>query len=1158
MDSPEVRQLSLTLFADIKPICVRISELALQPEEDFQRHTTELIHNLRELTHRTKWHRQEHHNSEYLLSTKLADYMFFPLSNLLKHSNLHEQVIQYVLDIISFLLQWSWRNNLDEKLLDQLCPLVIFLGGGPSILVTRTSQISDKDFDFKVSAVGCLVQLIKCFPRLYLTEEDNSQKRLSILGDATTLLLDVMCSFNSPLNQEENEVVLDVLDIISWLYSTRVTAEQTSYVFPGMVSKIVNYSISTRNLHAGTITKVIKTLQDLIIKVFDDKGLDISISDASVTSENLQSLQDLMAEDQPGNQRIIPIQIEMTETNHEHRTELWLRATSKQLKLSLLSLFKYLFFNSTMRTKVAVNISLSDAIFEFVNAVTKRCFQSLFTEVVQSGFDIISALIFVITSHSPQVLEQDLLRRSGRVYLQFEYSKLELLTKQLVLKTNNLVFNQFLSVLTLLNEEKIAVCVAAIKVHLFTLQSLSDITKTGSEALALIKKKILLTLVYQMALKDYSGKSKQRAGKDELLRLLNADLTRTNTLDNIELPLHINASALAKLKKEDKSMNAPQDSSDLRRLVTSWTDEFQDKSVVLFKNVLSKSTEECLKGLLFFIGLQGQSEMETLISTVYETEPISESEDDGMLSKAVALWTCNQLFRSATRDSSSSLSLGFAEFLDIDEEESQEDLDESSYLILDQALEMISQVKDRIAEGALTTKQTNIYQMAYVTALESIEVLSVQLSKEDFQSDVLMNYLFLVLEALTYPPESEVHLQARKTLNSVVQTFYGGSLGDLITDNADYLIDSLSMSLSSASGLIPSLPGILLVILKISGAQLLQTNQLNDILSEIFLVIDSYHGYSVLVENFFLVFETIVEITREIYGKVLSDETNITHEYITSRYKPWGMTTRHQMLSLIDDNERIVEEFENFDQTKEYFKRKPDVPFGEQGDSDDEDPEDENESTRPSEENNWDCPIPKSVYLLIQQIFTYGLQFLSHPSDKLKIQVFRTLQKAYPIMSSNYSILMPLLAQYWPMILVLTSGVSTTSDYDFTLTLQHTIEPSLRLTMQIIHEDAKHELFMSKRFLDMWDFWKKKSFKFKQSKSQKDKGLTVSTTTVPPSTSQLYALVLIAGLNTYEKIIPDLTAIEIAEACIKLAIPKGTYLSRDTRALFWVLKNHGK
>lgn len=1156
MDSPEVRQLSLTLFAEIKPICVRISELALQPEGIFQSQTTELIHSLRELTQVAEKHHLDHNNGQYLLSTKLADYVFFPLSNLLKHSSLHHEEVRYVLDIVSFLLQWSWSKNMNEKLLDQLCPLVIFLSGGPSILVSRTSQISDKDFSFKLSAVECLVQLVKCFPRLYLTDEESGPKRLSILGDATTLLLDVLCSFDSPLNQEENAAVLEVLDIISWLYSTRVTAEQTSYVFPGMVSKIVNFSISTRNLHAGTITKVLKTLQELVIKVFDDNSLDISISDASVTSDNLQSLQDLMAEDQLGDKGTIPIHIEMKEMKREHRTELWVRATSKQLKLSLLSLFKYLFFNSAMRTKVAVNISVSDAIFEFVNTVTAKCFQSLFTEVVQSGFDIISALVFVITSHSPQIPEQDLLQRARGIYLRFDYTKLELLTKQLALKTNDLVFHEFPSVLTLLNEEKIAVCVAAIKVHLFTLQSLSEITKSGVEEVALIKKRIPLTFVSQMASKNFSGKPQRNASKDELLRLLNGDSTKTNTVDNIELPLHINASAIAKLKKEDNSMTAPQESSDLRRLVTNWTNDFQDKSVALFKNVLSRSTEKDLRGLLAFIGSQSQSELEMLISLVFESEPTSEIGYDGMLTKSVALWASNQLFRSAIKSSSSALAFDIAEFIDIDGEEPQDDLDETSYLILEQALDMISQAKSRVVEGHLDAQQTTVCQMAYVTALESIEVLSVQLSKEDFQSDVLMNYLFLVLEALTYPPESEVHLQARTTLNSIVQKYYGGSLGELIIDNADYLIDSLSMSLSSASGLTPSLPGILLVILKVAGAQLLQANQLNDILSEIFLVIDSYHGYSVLMENFFLVFEIIVEITTELYGKVLSDETKITQKQSSSRYKPWGMTTRHQMLSLIDDNERIVEKIENLDTSKEYFQRKPDLPFGEQGDSDDEDQEEENESSRPAEENTWDCPIPKSVFLSIQQIFTYGLQFLSHPSDKLKIQVLKTLQKAYPIMSSNYSVLMPLLAQYWPMILVLTSGVSTTSDYDFSLIPQHTIEPSLRLTIEIIQEDAKHEAFMSKRFADMWDFWKKKSFIFRRSNKQKDKGLAVSTTTVPPTTSQLYAQVLITGLNTYDKVIPDLTAIEIAEACIALGIPEKNVLSRDTQALMWVVKNN--
>lgn len=1158
MDPPEVRQLSLSLFTEIKPACVKLSLLAQLP---LHSNSAELIQTLRDLTELLQSNHDNNSADQYLLSTKLADYVFFPISNLLKFPSLDDQVVRYILNIIQFLLLYSWKNNIDEKFLDQLSPLIVFLCGGPSISSSKSSNVKDKDLLFKQSAVSCLSQTIKCFPRLYFTKDETVGRRLSVLGDCTTILLDVMSTLGSPLNQDENRTVLEILETIEWLYSTRVTSEQTSFVFPGMVSKIVNFTVSTKNIHVTVIVKVLKTLQTLIIKVFSDKDLKINISDGSVTLDNLLSLQDLTEEERQSEQKLVPIDILFKDTKQEHRTQLWLRATSKQLKLSLLSLFKFLLFNSSTRTKVAVNIQVSDAIFAFVKAINEKCFQSLFNEVVQTNFDVLSALIFVIVSHSPHILEMDLLNRANKSFIHSEYDKLELLRKQLDIKITYLLSNQFPSVLSLLNEEKICVCITAIKVHLHILQTLVELTQSGSGSLKQHQQKALQILVSQISAQEVTGKSQFKSNKGELsLSLGGNSQDKGNKLDEIELPPHINASSLTNLRNEEKTLNPVQGSSNLRMLISDWSEEYQDQEITIFRNVFTKATEKAFKGLIEFIGHQSQENMESMVSMICETTAQSGDGDQAILDSSVSLWAINQLIRASSIKNSSTQDFKVDDFLALDDEDSSEPASEEiAFMVLEKALETIGEAKERVLEnaGTLNRKQYLIYHMAYMAALESIEILSYSLTKEDFQTDFLMDHLLLLLEALTFPNDSVAHLQARKTLNTVVHNYYNGSLGNLILDNADYLIDSLSMSLSVASGLTPSLPGILLVILKISGVQLLQTNQLHDILSEIFIVIDSYHGYSALVENFFLVFEIIVEITAEVYSDALSDEAKVDGVSQSSRYKPWGMSTRDEMLSLIDDNEKLVDGIDDFDLSKKYFKKNPGIPFGDvEADSDDEDEQmDGNEENNTSQENEWKGPVPKDVYVLIQQIFTYGLQFLSHPSDKLKGQVLKTLLKAYPLMSTNYTILMPLLAQYWPLILVLTSGVSTTSEYESNKSLQHLIEPSLQLMTEIIREDAKHELFMSRRFVDTWDFWKKKSPTFHRLQAVKPTKQLVPSARILPATSQLYVGTLLAGLDTYGKSIPDLTALEIAEACVPLGIPQDVNHQRDVEALLWVVSN---
>ncbi|OVF06536.1 hypothetical protein A9F13_20g00297 [Clavispora lusitaniae] len=66
------------------------------------------------------------------------------------------------------------------------------------------------------------------------------------------------------------------------------------------------------------------------------------------------------------------------------------------------------------------------------------------------------------------------------------------------------------------------------------------------------------------------------------------------------------------------------------------------------------------------------------------------------------------------------------------------------------------------------------------------------------------------------------------------------------------------------------------------------------------------------------------------------------------------------MLQLIDDIHRKVDPFSDYDPNKEYFKRKPGIPFGEQDDSgeekdsDDEDSDDEDATSPEGEADSED------------------------------------------------------------------------------------------------------------------------------------------------------------------------------------------------------------
>lgn len=116
------RELSLLLFASIKPICIEINKIASLPPSVFKLQAELLINPLNRLVSELHKHREVALKSisldEYFISANLADYIFFPVSNLLKQSDLHTSVIIDILDILSFLLDSCWRVQRNAKLME--------------------------------------------------------------------------------------------------------------------------------------------------------------------------------------------------------------------------------------------------------------------------------------------------------------------------------------------------------------------------------------------------------------------------------------------------------------------------------------------------------------------------------------------------------------------------------------------------------------------------------------------------------------------------------------------------------------------------------------------------------------------------------------------------------------------------------------------------------------------------------------------------------------------------------------------------------------------------------------------------------------------------------------------------------------------------------
>ena len=1161
MDSNSIRDRSLSLFNVIKPICVGI----LTASNDSTVSDATIVHHLRALSIALDKSLSAHTAEEYIISTKLADYIFVPLANLLKLLTLLNEAIRYILRILAFLLNQSWSHNIDVALLDQLSPLIVFLSGG-SAVGTSKSAADSKLPEFVHSATKAIEAMLNCVPRSYYTGKDIS-KRLSVLGDSTTILLE----FLQVIDASSEEAAQSILQTLASLYSTRVSAEQASFVFPGLVSKVINFYLNTKNLHSPTIVSIVNLLRQLAIRVFADDTLVLTKSNAPLYPESAEFLEGLLDDESKVGESDFRVLFHIKDSPGIHRTDSWLRATSKQFKLSLMAFVKALLLGPNSKTRIVPNKKIANSIMELVSDIIRKCFKSLYRELLFVTVDIVSALYHASTE-SGQYEDPDSLQKIVQLYSFSRLSELELLLPPLLHKTEDFISSQLESALSLMSEEKLSLCFSAVLVHIHIGQEILQALMKPPLAIRMIKE--LALKVVAISLKQSMGSSTQKRtiSNDQYLGTASGKETDedSNTLDSILLPPQIDARKVSTFKA-NRSQNASLLNVSFLQQISFDIDSKEIANSTILLQVYSRSAEKQIQLFLRYFGLSSENDLESFTSVLLHTNSTStELEIHHLSGSCVSLWIANNLFKNAPPDSSKCFNLN--EFLDFDvDEELQRDQHDADYMLLDAAKQLIYDSQEFLDsnEGSISADAVKSCEILRAVALESIGLLAARFSKDDFQTEILIDYLYPLLEAFAQSPESLIHLHAKLALKRISDARYHGSLQELVIENADYLIDSLSVKFSTSSGLTPALSGILLVVLKISGVQLLRSNQLQDIIAEIFIAIDAYHGYSVLVENFFVVFQEIIIKVKELYKRDLEDCQKLEFNKGVSAYKPWGVESIDKLFDLIKDNEDRVELPTGFDPKKEYFRKNPGAPFSEV-DSDDEE-EDAEDQARIEEEPQWESFIAKNLYSSVEQIFKYGCQMLTHPSTKLKLKVLRTMREAYPILATNYRLLMLILAEYFPVLLALSAGSSTLSAYynerpepqnQFYL-----IVPTLELLQVIIAEDLKHEKFMSSRFIELWTFLKERSpiiagiveqdrsEKSRSKLSKEPASLKIASIKISARIKQLYSLILLSGLNTYERTVPGLIAHEIVRVCSVLGVDDTIDLGKDVRNHLWVLRN---
>lgn len=935
-----------------------------------------------------------------VLSTNIADYIFLPLSHLLKHPKLGDTQTTYLLRILTLLIRhcWSGPNTMPYVMAKQLFPLLTFLTGGAPNPKDNT-EINAKSEELKQAGSAALEAIftslsVQKSAKLY--DFFSNVENLPALGHGVTILLEFA------LNGKSIELQLQALEALRTLYVDVIhDGEIISYILPGNVSVLTKViSITGSKTHYTVIVKALSLLRTILKIVYNDEELEVNIKEVEAIEEIIEDPE--------------LTQITITEEGFKkvHRTNAWLKATSSQVKLALANIKKIY-----SHSKFEVRQELAN----LASMIVSHCVLSL-NSSVSVAVDILAHLsnddsvIVPREIFEPKVPQQK-----------------EILDKIITTELDTYV-NTFNSVIQSPNEEKILSSISAIKF-----------------AAARSPNSFLLDKLTKSCVIELSDSLRRSQKKPKVISTSN---------DMTELIL------------------IAEDSSKL---------QVDNHKLAVFDTVMTPQVQLALSDL--FQSLAQIKDPTQVINELLSMESQSLNE------RSIILWIVNNFMQGyVSKVAPHILSADFLTFGDDDDDDELVLLQkpEFVYSILDYSKSLLDELSEMDPTEAVV--------QANSIALDTIAVVQ-QLLKEEFRPE-LIDYLYPVVDSLASPSET-VRQHALNTSLVIADELYGGSLESMIMENADYLIDAISVRLSNA--MTTRSTAILAVCTKIAGFEIIDT--FKDLMEILFSLIDNYHGYEDICIGFFLLFEIISDEIRKQYMSDYGMEKIESFES-SSTYAPWGLKNIRQLVALLDKRNRDISELAAtpLEDDVEDEINKPD--------SDD---EDDVSGEIPDVHKEWTSLVPQDAYKLLQQITYYGERLLTHPSIKLRLQILRTYNKIIPILATAPDNLLPIVASIWAVV----ASMVTSPDPKIVLPASEVLEKMILYSGN----------FVMKRFLDMWVNLQKSPILVNAVRQSAHQQKVV----LPGIEMKCYNSVvamLVTALNTMGRSISDITTEHIIRSCI--------------------------
>ncbi|KAI1376786.1 ARM repeat-containing protein [Hypoxylon crocopeplum] len=865
-------------FKELKPRCVSINNLAVRAS-DKRATAKDLIDVVQDLF--GVLNRQVGADAS-VLDEKLAEYIFFPLSNILRNQQ-HYPILLTELTIkcLRILIQHGWKAKIPTDLSQQLLIFLTFIVGG---VPGQERKVAIPE-ETEIEALRTLTSLIKAVGSSPAgTAALVDANAIPSLGHTISTVLDGITDGKTFDVQFQALRTLDAL-----LVAIRDRSALATFL-PGIVSSLSRLLAPPASLKTQRRILIggINTLKDVLTRVLGD-----------------MKVMGIMKKQTTGNNEKV--------TEGKVLTPSWLKATTAKIKLALASVLKL---------RNADSDDVRSALERLCIALLDECHQSL---AECASMLVETAMILANDEDEKSVLDTSL-TDLARIYPELGDT----------IKTT--VYNWVTSLPRLV-------------------QSSDDRVKQQAIRNIMKGQHFITTLQIDSSILD----------------------------DSLAVSLRDSATALVLASKPPGMSELPSNAIELNMDVVK-RDGIRTFPPVLIAQETERFTRAALLDLLSKVGSISQRSKlaDDLLNYVREsTGP----------SQIASYWLAFELLKSNLSQPSD-----LDDFLDLTSAAGESEGAES---IFQELYSFSVTVLDSQAEAE------EVDWRLQALALEVTTFAAAGLG-EGFRPE-LIDVLYPITTFLgSAVPKLRDH--AIISLNNIAASCGYANVTELVIDNVDYMVNSVSLRLNTFD-ISPASTQVLRMMLRLTGPKLIP--YLDDVIASIFAALDNYHGYPAFVESLFSVLTEVVQqgsksdhLLLEAVKSSTKDHRKSLQPVVTTEDIYYILSTRVERREKRRPNELEHEEIEPH----------PKHPW-----KDTRQIETRDEANEEEEESNTEVdkpPPPKTpTFKILARITDLTQHYLTSPAPTLRKSLLDLLTTVCPAISPDEDAFLPLVNSVWPVLI---------------------------------------------------------------------------------------------------------------------------------------------